>query len=228
MTLYSDILWLGWPLFVGAGIAVVAALRLSQALTGAGGATPPVVSRALTFFEEGDPLRALVLLEGEAHPLGVVLSGFWKSVSNPRQWEGTALIAEYQRRRPALLAAFQRRQTVFAQTLWITLFFQLGWLAGQRPDLFRQPLQEFLLTGPAAGILWVLFAGGVWGLSTLSRQTRRLKALAVQADQVVYQSITALAQGKGLSGSSTPRTIPPAPTNNASTPPNIVAKTYKG
>ncbi|HYE78011.1 MAG TPA: hypothetical protein VEI97_08500 [bacterium] len=230
MVLYRDILWLGWPLFMGLGLTLVAFLRLADALSRAGGANPPVVSRALTFFEGGDALRALVLLEGETHPVGVVLSGFWKAIPNPRQWEGTALIGEYQRLRATLLAPYARRHTALSQLVWGTCFFQIGWLAGQRPDLFQLPVRELLLTGPAAGILWVLLAFFIVGLMGLARQGARLKILGAQADQVIYQSISALSQGKAAPTAVGPRTIPPAPTGATPPPPgtNFVSKAYKG
>lgn len=223
MTLLGDIVVLGWPLWLGLPVLGAWAAHLAEQRTDARGVLPSPVQRAQLFFAEGDVLRALVLLEGEPHPLCRMLSDFWKGIPTPRQWEGIALIAEYQRQQGYLLARHQQPVRQFAFIGLGLLLVQAIWLgvhAGGVP------------TGPdwwgsaAAGVTVVAVGTLLWMLQVLNRCAKRQQWLQQLMDRVIYESIEALDRSRHLAGPDGARAMAPPPPGNR--PRNIVSQAYKG
>ncbi|MEO7993608.1 MAG: hypothetical protein ABI743_04350 [bacterium] len=221
-THYGEIWRLGWPLFLGLGIAAALGLRLRDEWGRVGHQEPMLIQRALLFFVEGDVLRALVLLEGEEHPLCRILSGFWKAIPQPRQWEGTRLIAEYQNQRTRLLDPYRRTLRSFGQLCAVVVLLQLGWLMSQAPGGFRQAPPDLLATTPFAGILWTTVLVGLWGWVTCTQINGQFLRLAAQGDQVIYRSVEALEESRAGR-----RATPVSNGTMQGRPANVVAQAYR-
>lgn len=227
MDLFVDILRLGWPLWLGLPWTAAWASRLREEAAATSVGDPPEIMRTMLFFAEGDVLRALVLLEGETHPLCMVLSGFWKGIAAPRQWDGIALIAESQRRLPGLLGHLGRARVWVQGTGLVTIALTLGWLLFQRAIPPSPGFTGTALATAEGSVLVMLLAFTAWWLLVISTELRRLRDLAVRAQSVLHQSIEALDHGRLSGGLGQPRPQGALTPGTPTRPRNIVADTYK-
>jgi len=225
MSLFLDILWTGWPLWVGLPWTAAWASRLREEAAAGMIGEPREIGMSLLYFAEGDVLRALVLLEGESHPLCVVLSGFWKGIVNPRQWEGIALVGEAQRRLPSLLGHLGRARQWVQGTGLVTIALTLGWLLWQRPAATDAAV---LFSSATGGVLVVLCAFIGWWLLVIATEQRRLQVLRQRATALLHQSIDALDHGRlGTALGQERRTGPLTPGGTGTRRRNIVTDTYR-